>query len=546
MTFRTATGLSLFIHMLLFLVAGWLVDLFVQSGPGTPALVFDLVLGNVHEQGEQETQPKANSRGSKAQSTPDAVPQENHKQSDKQDLPITSNEEPHPAPIDETQPAQTENITDARETSGFNTSEDGGSEMGKAGAESILTPTTERRPLPVVLPRLPVTRTEASELIPLKLPVPPSQRKNILKKIREIVSKSITSAVFDSSFAWEKSGQRYQFSLSHRPAQSATDFDELWVTITTDDDGDTLFTRLRMQRLAFSQFAQFVDYWDPHVAVHDDEFDGRFHSNSAILISGSGGTKPKFHGKVTTADYSISNREAWPFLNSQEIFLGGIETGADHIPLPKAFLAIARDTSKGVASTTTGHLNSFAEETWLNFHRDGTYTWRSISAPEIERRAALSVEPNCIIGRGKARLHVKGVVKGMLLVYCENKIIIDGNLLYAQDPEIFPTAEDFLGLVSKKDIEIARPSVTGPGDLRICAALLAKGRFRVPHLYTRHTGTMHIYGSLSAGSISATEPRYATRVRFDKRFDKIRPPHFPMTKRYEIVHWDERWMVAPK
>jgi len=60
---------------------------------------------------------------------------------------------------------------------------------------------------------------------------------------------------------------------------------------------------------------------------------------------------------------------------------------------------------------------------------------------------------------------------------------------------------------------------------------------------TRQTGTLHIYGSLSAGSITATEPRYGTRIRFDQHFEKMRPPNFPMTNQYEIAEWDERWMV---
>ena len=34
-----------------------------------------------------------------------------------------------------------------------------------------------------------------------------------------------------------------------------------------------------MNRIAFSNFAQFIDRWDPEVEIHDDLIDGRFHSN---------------------------------------------------------------------------------------------------------------------------------------------------------------------------------------------------------------------------------------------------------------------------
>jgi hypothetical protein len=399
-------------------------------------------------------------------------------------------------------------------------------------AEKLFATTSEpERPLPNVARITPT-------LMPYKFAMPSSQRKAVLKKINEIVSKPFTMATHDSSFTWETDRQRFQFNLQHFPAQSATGLDELLVGVTTIDGGDTLATQLRMKRLAFSQFAQFVDYWDPQVALHDDEFDGRFHSNSGMVLSGKGGTQPKFRGKVTTASYSIRSSEPIFFIDNREVFLEGLEEGAAPIPLPRVFHGVPKD-----ANHSAGGVHSFTEETWLTFYGDGTYTWHTATAPENEHHGNLSREPNSIISRGRAKLHVKGVIKGKLLVYSENNIIIDGDLLCAQNPETFPQSEDFLGLVSTKDVEIASPDVTGPGDLKIYAAILAKGRFRVPDLYTRQSGTLHIYGSLSAGSISATEPRYATRIRFDKRFERMRPPNFPMTNRYEIAEWDERWMV---
>jgi hypothetical protein len=400
------------------------------------------------------------------------------------------------------------------------------------GAENFFVETSPQNPAHAIRTRMPESALANVKLVPPKLAVSSPQRRAILKKVKAVIAKLPAMAASDSSFAWEKDGQRFQFAVRHLPAGSATGFDELGVTVSTVEGGDTLSTRMRMRRTAFSHFAQFVDYWDPQVALHDDELDGRFHSNSALVISSSGGTQPKFNGKVTTASYSTRSAGTSPFLDFQQIFLDGLEEGADHIPLPRVFSGIPRDTA---------HVQTFAEETWLTFHRDGAYTWRTASAPETEHRTVLEKASGCIIG--KSKLHLKGIVKGLWLIYGENKIIVDDDVLYANDPEIFPASGDFLGLVSVKDIEIAPPAVTGPGDLKIYAAILAKGRFRVPHIYTRESATMHIFGSLSAGSLSATEPRYATRIRFDKRFEKMRPPNFPMTNRYEIAEWDEQWIV---
>jgi hypothetical protein len=85
--------------------------------------------------------------------------------------------------------------------------------------------------------------------------------------------------------------------------------------------------------------------------------------------------------------------------------------------------------------------------------------------------------------------------------------------------------------------------VTGPGDLEIHAAIYAKRRFIVTNEYVPEDATLLIYGSLTAGSLSATEPRYATKIEFDPRFERIRPPGFPMTDRYEIDAWNAQWQV---
>ena len=375
------------------------------------------------------------------------------------------------------------------------------------------------------------------KLIPRQLAMPASQRRVIMKKVTEVIGKTIAKTTLDSSFVWEKNGQRFLFNLNHQPASSATGFDELIVGVTTEEGGETMTTQFRMRRTAFSHFAQFVDYWDPRVALHNDEFDGRFHSNSAMVISSSNGTQPQFRGKVTTAGYSIRRAETPAFLDDSKVFLAGLEEGAAEIPLPRIFMGIPRDSSR-----SAGRIKIFSEESWITFLADGSYLWHTASSPQREQRAQLSEAPYSIVGQSKARLHVKGVVNGKVLIYSENDIIINDDLIYAQNPEA-ALADDFLGLVSAKDIEVAAPSITGPGDLQIYAAVLARGSFRVPNLYTKSTGTLHIYGSLSAGSITATEPRYGTRIRFDPRFEKMRPPNFPMTNQYEISEWDERWIV---
>ncbi len=505
MEYPASIGLSVFIHLLLLIVVNRLVDWPDPSRFHIPRWDFEVTFGN-----KWAPKAKAAPKLASGNASPTSLPRTQKAIS----------------------PSPTEIASASREAGSSRANENFSQGAATLDAANFLAETSPLNPALAIKARMPETALANLKLVPRHVTVSSPQRDAILKKVKKLVAKLPALTASDSSFAWEKEGRRFQLTLRHFAAGSATGFDELGVTVSTVEGDDTLSTHLRMRRLAFSQFAQFVDYWDPQVALHADELDGRFHSNSALVISSSGGTQPKFHGKVTTAGYAIRSAATPFFPDPSKIFLDGIEEGAEAIPLPRVFLEIARDTA---------HVQTFAEETWITFHRDGSYTWRSASAPQTEHHAVLKKAPGRIIG--KSKLHVKGMVKGKWLVYSENEIIIDDDLWYDQDSEISPASGDFLGLVSAKDVEIAPPSLTGPGDLKICAAILAKGRFRVSHLYTRSTGTLHIYGSLAAGSISATEPRYATRVHFDKRFAKIRPPHFPMTDRYEIAEWNEQWLV---
>jgi hypothetical protein len=150
-----------------------------------------------------------------------------------------------------------------------------------------------------------------------------------------------------------------------------------------------------------------------------------------------------------------------------------------------------------------------------------------------------------IAARG-ATLYVRGVVAGKILVYSPQKVVVEGNLTYAHDPRDDPDSGDYLGLVCDRDIEVAPAHITGPGDVEIHAALFARRRFVVTDIDYARSATLRIYGSLTAGSLTASEPRYATSVEYDRRFEQQRPPGFPSTNRFAAADWDGRWTEAPE
>jgi hypothetical protein len=229
-------------------------------------------------------------------------------------------------------------------------------------------------------------------------------------------------------------------------------------------------------------------------------------------------------------DTSIGRRR------SAEIFRGGFETGTSEIELPESsqpFEWAPRDEQARV--------HEFAGDTRIRFFGDGSYRWTNIDTAQSQYLNDPHDHPIYFIAKGKAALHVEGVVSGKVLVYSPKRVVIEGSITYADDPRDDASSEDYLGIVSDRVVEVAPPGVTGGGDLEIDAAIFAGHRFVVTSIDHPRTATLRIYGSVACGTISATEPRYATKIDYDPRFERQRPPGFPSTNRYEVADWDGKW-----
>jgi hypothetical protein len=336
---------------------------------------------------------------------------------------------------------------------------------------------------------------------------------------------------------WTDDGNDYRATFTHVPAGDPMGLDEIVVAVRTERGGNAWSTEMRMRRLAFSSFAQFIDRWDSNVQIHDDVIDGRFHSNSEIYVSNSGGTQPAFHGKVTTAS-SVNTSQSRRRVVRSEVFLGGLETRAGKIPMPRGFAPFVEEDD-----IDEERVHRFHADAHITFRADGTYDWRYAESSAPAQRVALSSEPHYLVALGKTSLHVEGIVNGKVLVYAPRDVVIGGDLVYAADPTR-ADADDYLGLVADGTVAIAERETTGPGDLTVHATIYARRRFAVRNYRLSDDATLFVYGSVSAGTLSATEPRFRTQLTFDKRLEKLRPPSFPLTNRYEIADWDARWSVA--
>jgi hypothetical protein len=198
-------------------------------------------------------------------------------------------------------------------------------------------------------------------------------------------------------------------------------------------------------------------------------------------------------------------------------------------------------------------VHNFTEDTHLTFFADGSYTSQGRSDAQPVRRHYPHDRPAYFIAPKGITLFVRGTVDGKVLLYSAEGIVIEGDLIYAANPRTTPDVDDYVGLVSDRNVEVAPPRVTGGGDLHIHAAIFARNRFLVTAIGARRTllgvprsATLFLYGSLTIGSISATEPRYATKLEFDPRLDRVRPPSFPNTNRYEVASWQGAWSELPR
>jgi len=381
--------------------------------------------------------------------------------------------------------------------------------------------------------------TESIEPVTQTISMPDAQKEMLDKQFSEWAETAYSMEESQPSVAWEHGGQQYTATFEQVPAQGTMDIDELIVEVSTEENGNRLSTQMRMKRLAFSSFAQFVDRWDPKVRIHDDEIDGRFHSNSEIYLDFGRGVKPLFRGKVTTASRRINTSHSGGPVPRREMFLDGVETGVRRIVLPKEFLPFSGDAEFG-----EDQVHYLEEDTRITFYSDGTYGWRYVKSSSPEQKRSIPDTASYIVAARKKELHIKGIVSGRVLVYSPERIVIEDDLVYASDPRVAST-DDYLGLVSDRSIEVARPDITGPGDLSINGSIYARRQFVVSDYRARGNGTLFIFGSLAAGSVTATEPRFATKIEFDRRLNDMRPPSFPMTDRYAIEAWDGEWMVEP-
>ena len=368
---------------------------------------------------------------------------------------------------------------------------------------------------------------------PVVAVMPKPEKEMVTRNVQQVALKLLDSNMTNTELTWQQDGQQYSARVMRQPAVDSTGIEQVIAEVMTSKNGKRMKTRLSLKRLAFSHFTQLVNHWDRNIQLHDDVIDGRFHSNTEFAFASTKEAQPRFFGKVTTAASTLTfngfNRR-----RDKEVFQGGYETKTDRVNLP-------RDMPDVLNGGEEGDRRVFTEDTRVIFNADGSYAWRPAHGQGILNREEPSPRPRYLVGEKGAKLYVRGTVAGMFTVFTPNDIEIEDDLVYVKDPRQTVLSRDFLALIAGRDISIAPPEVTGPGDLTVHAAIFARRRFYIEFTDRGPGHTLFIYGSLTSGTLSETEPRYATKIDYDKRFEYLRPASYPMTRRYEVDSWDQDW-----
>ena len=538
---------ALMVHLGLVLTGNW--GILLSSAPSNQDRVLTLTLENTTYEGLKETSLKEEDTvneaklGKAAESPKELLTEaEPLKETKPQAKPELVSEQ-----LDETLESREADAVVSENTTQKDTPRDKQTQPTEHSQSSELASNVSTRP--TSNPDLPlefITSTESEIKVIEKPSIKVEKDRPILKELEvaevEMLNKKVerwSSSVskkleLKEPLVWEDNGYQYAASFKSLPAETDMDTDEVVIEIATDRDGKKLTTSLRLKKMAFSNFAQFVHQWDSAVSVHNDEMNGRFHSNTRLNLTANRHGSPLFHGKVTTASYFVDIEGNVP---RKDIFLAGIETGVKKISMPKPSVLFNQVQSNSAVNSTL-----VENDSRLIFNPDGSYLLQAHDEVGVMRRYQIGEQPLYILAAPGVSLSLSGTVNGAVAVYSPKRIIIEGNLEYLSTDHI-DQGGDFLGLISERNVVIAKRELVPQGDLNIQAAIYAKNRFEVKQLIGKREGTLNILGSVSAGSITATEPRYATNIIFDTRLEDLRPPGFPVTDRYELLAKQNSWQL---
>jgi len=314
-------------------------------------------------------------------------------------------------------------------------------------------------------------------------------------------------------------------------------------TATVRGTSRTLINDVQVDSFArYIYFSNVENFNSTNVWFWDlDALNGRVQTNAHFNIAG----RPLFDGAVASADtyirfynngsnINVSGPSNLPFDNPD--FRQGIDFGAPRITMPSRALDL-----RGAAAAGGYNPNG---NTTIVLNCDGTMNTTN-GGTTVNNRP---LPANGAIFVRNGNLTVSGCMNGQLAMGAERDIIINNNIVYADDPRTNPSSDDILGLVAERDIMI---SSGAPFNMQIDATVMALDTsFYVQNWASiAAKGTLSLYGGIiqkERGPVGTFNWNTRTKVsgysknyRYDNRLLTNPPPFFPTTGDYVSLSWRE-------
>jgi len=314
------------------------------------------------------------------------------------------------------------------------------------------------------------------------------------------------------------------------------------IVSTADYKGasDTVWVTLAPSK--FSKFAYYsVNEGGNIWWTENDTVWGPFHTQDYMRAY----RHPVFYGKATTKKklvYYDSQKKDKPY------FYGGFEQGID-LPLPTDGVDNIEPSADANGFKITGE-----DTVYITFDLDTLKYRFSYSDPDTAVYLP-TVAPNGLIFAKNSIVRLKGVIQGQYSIVSsgsdwagKGKIYIDDDIVFSQDPRIYPSSTDLFGIIAQNEVLITDNDANND-DINIHGSIYCEnGGFGAENYNSRPvSGNINLLGGIiqdtrrAVGTFNSSGPAsgFAKRYKYDNRLMVASPPMFPGTGSFEIVSWLE-------
>lgn len=368
----------------------------------------------------------------------------------------------------------------------------------------------------------------------------------------EIHAENISNSVMDFAVTHLIENLNWRDSLTVEDYENAdislsfNDINQYTLNVQTQAsyNGKLATTNVELWQVPLSYYAYFTDiepnniyFIGPNIipGLPGDILNGPVHTNGVMRMVGN----PVFNGPVTTPNMWVGHPS---FTNNPEF------NGTTDFNAPQEFLHQA-DYSGLINAAQNSNL-AFNSDIAVRFLANGNIQIRDYpNGPENVYHASDLANGNGVIA-STGTIHVKGTVNGSYSVYSTEDIIIDGDLLYNEDPVQNPNSTDMLGLVSEKNVRVHQNAHqdNGTQNVNVHASIVAKGSSfgADAHDSGSPRGNLNLLGGIiqvergpvgTFNSNAGTSTGYMKNYNYDTRFQETVPPFFPRRQQYGIRSW---------